>query len=528
MTNNQLVIEQNKRLSESILWQLQRDYFEREGVNAWSGYVPYFVTSNTFIANCYANVVVNFFQDCLLKNPEAANHPFYILELGTGSGQLSFYVIKRIQEICAKLDLKHLKFTYVMTDFTESNLQFWQSQPGLKKFLDEGILDFAIYNMEEDHEINLITKGITLSNKTLVNPVVVFANYIFDTISHDCFSIKNKKLHEVTLKVATEEDNVVDGKVVDMERLHIDFDEQEIKSDYYEEEVFNDILDDYKLSLDDAKILLPISSLRSLAKLRSISNDKLLLISSDKGYSALSQLSRLSYPHFSFHGSFSLMVNFHAIGQYFTRTGGDYFIQTPRDGIKTCVFISGLNFADLPATKYAIDHYIEGFSPADYFILHRYISDTFNDAKLDLLVSHLVLTGYDPYMYNRFHERIHLLLENADASVLAHLFNSLPQIASNFYYTPSAHDLLFDLAYVYQTVKKYAEACEYYQRSINIFGKKFGALYNLAISQYYLGNRLESLALFQESQAMNPDEKYAQFIKEWMELLSQDANSQST
>ena len=515
------VIEQNKCLSKSILWQLQRDYFDREGVNAWSGYVPYFVTSNTYIANCYANIVVNFFRDCLDKDPDTAKHPFYILELGTGSGQLSFYVLKRIKEICAQLQLNHVKFTYVMTDFTESNLQFWQSQPALKKFVDEGVLDFAIYNMEEDQEINLITKGITLSNETVMNPVVVFANYIFDTIAHDCFSIKNNKLHEVTLKITTDKDNIADKKVVDMERLHIDFEEHEIKDRYYEEDAFNDILQGYKDTLVDAKILLPVSSLRSIVKLRDISNDKLLIISSDKGYNSLSQLTNLNYPHFSFHGSFSLMVNFHAIGQYFTRTGGDCFIQTPRDGIKTCVFSSGLRFSELPSTKYAIDQYVEEFSPADYFIIHRYVSDTYKDAKLDTLASYLVLTGYDPYMYNRLHERIHSQLEDADTAVLAHLLNSLPKIADNFYYTPSAHDLMFDIAYVYQTVKRYSEACEYYQKSIDIFGRKFGSLYNLAISQYHLGKTQESLEYFKAAEAMNPDEKYAQFVKEWMELLSQ-------
>jgi len=502
MLNNSVEVESNSRLSQSILWQLQREYFEREGVNAWTGQVPNFVTCNTFVANCYANLVVRFISDWLDTHPDAITHPFYILELGTGTGQLSFYVVKRMKELFKELNMTEIKFCYVMSDFTQSNLDFFQSQPKLKEFIDEGIMDYALFNMEEDDQIHLVTKKSTLSSRELVNPLIVFANYIFDTIAHDCFSIQQNTLREVTLNINTSEKNMQQDSVVSMDKLNIQFNENDIEGPYYEEPIFNEILEGYRTSIKNSKILLPISSLRALERLRKLSNGKMFLISSDKGYSSIEQLEQLSYPHISFHGSFSLMVNFNAIADYFVRVGGDYFFQSSRKGIKTCVFASGMHLSQLPKTTYAMSQFVEDFSPADYFILHRYISDTFQTAKLDLLISYLVLTGYDPYMYNRLHGRIQTLLTESDQMTIDHLLTSLHRIANNYYATPATGDTLFDIALTFQTLHRYSEANQYYQESIKYFGKQYGSLYNLAICHHHLGNSKDSLNYFQEAEAL--------------------------
>jgi len=96
---NKLQIERKKRLSQSLLWYLQRQYFDEQGVDAWTGAVPYFVTSNCYAAECYASVVMNFISDWLSQHKESKKEPFYLLELGTGPGQFSFYMLKKINEL---------------------------------------------------------------------------------------------------------------------------------------------------------------------------------------------------------------------------------------------------------------------------------------------------------------------------------------------------------------------------------------------------------------------------------------------
>lgn len=518
MQNESMVIESNARFSESIIWQLQRDYFHKEGIKAWDQ-VPYFITSNAFIGNSYANIVISFLRDYLQKNQGVTQQPLYILELGTGTGQFSFYVLKRIQELCKEFNLSEQSFYYIMTDFTENNLKFWQSQPALKEFVDKGILDFAIYNMEKDDEIHLIVKDITLSKENLVTPLIVFANYIFDTVSHDCFNIKDNKISEVQINISTEKDNLDDKELINLERLNISFNNLDIELPYYEDSNLDRVLECYKDKFNNSNILIPISGLRSIAKLRALSNDKLFIITSDKGYITLPQLEELDHPEISFHGSFSLMVNFHAIAEYFKQIGGDYFFQTLRTGIKTCLFMSGFKLADLPETQCAARKYIEEFSPSDYFILHRYISDTFSEANLEILASHLTLTCYDPYMYHRLNQRICTLLPEADKSTVNYLLHIIEKIALNFYYLPGTHDIMYDMASMYHTLKQYENAFKYYEQSMETFGTKLNPLYYSAICQYHMGNNQEALKRCKEAIELNPNEEESNQIQEWINYL---------
>src|SRR5215831_9488326 len=58
-------LEQRQRLSRSMIWQLQRNFFDRQGIEAWrADGVPYHITSNPFIADAYAGIVICFFRDC--------------------------------------------------------------------------------------------------------------------------------------------------------------------------------------------------------------------------------------------------------------------------------------------------------------------------------------------------------------------------------------------------------------------------------------------------------------------------------
>src|SRR5580692_7095229 len=93
-TDRRIVIEQHKKFSESALWRMQREYFDQEGINAWVNQVPFYITSNPYIEKTYAELVISYICDWVRKHPESRKHPFYIMELDTGSGRFSYYVLK--------------------------------------------------------------------------------------------------------------------------------------------------------------------------------------------------------------------------------------------------------------------------------------------------------------------------------------------------------------------------------------------------------------------------------------------------
>jgi len=66
------------------------------------------------------------------KLPLDVNEPFYIIELGAGSGKFSYFMLKALQELKDISDFPVDKIIYVMTDFTENNFKFWRDHPSLK------------------------------------------------------------------------------------------------------------------------------------------------------------------------------------------------------------------------------------------------------------------------------------------------------------------------------------------------------------------------------------------------------------
>ncbi|CAN0420392.1 unnamed protein product, partial [Laminaria digitata] len=77
-------------------------------------------------------------------------------------------------------------------------------------------------------------------------------------------------------------------------------------------------------------ILFPVGALRALRRLMSFSHNRAVVISGDKGNNNPEQFRGLMDPHIAVHGSFSVMVNYHAIGAYFTSRGG-FALHNPQE-----------------------------------------------------------------------------------------------------------------------------------------------------------------------------------------------------
>jgi SAM-dependent MidA family methyltransferase len=520
-----VVIEQHKKFSESCLWRMQRDYFDQEGINAWVNQVPFYITSNPYIANCYAQIVIRFIRDTIKKNPDAKNHPFYILELGTGSGRFSYYVLKTLQELQKTLGMDDISICYVMSDFTKNNIKYYETHPALQPYLEKGLVDFAIFDMEAERPITLIKKNIRLSPETLVNPLIVFANYIFDTISHDAFTVHEGKLYELLLSISTPENNMRDNKPVDMEHLAIDYKVHEIKNAYYGDPDLDKILDIYKHSLKDSSFLFPIGSIKAIKLLKKLSNNKLFIVASDKGYSRVESLDNLGHPSLSFHGSFSMMVNFHALANYFKNSGGDAFLQTPRKGIKTSIFSSDVALKDLPETSLAIQQYAEGVSAADYFTLHRRMSDTFQECSLDTIAAHMSLTGWDPHIYLKLATRVTTLVDEADTDTVNFMASNMHKMAENYYFMPKSECILFEIAVFFHSIKRHHDALNYYRQAQQYVGQQFGLYYNMALCEHHLGFLDDALMHFKTATHIDDNSKET---KEWIAYLEKEMSEKQT
>lgn len=514
--DRKVIIEQHKRFSQSALWRMQREYFDMAGPNAWVNQVPFYITSNPFIANCYAHIVLAFMQDWVKKHPESKNHPFYIMELGTGPGRFSYYFVKSLLEAMKQHQVEDINFCYVMSDFTKHNIQYWETHPALKPYIDAGIIDFALYDMETERPINLIRKNVRLGPDVLVKPLTVFANYIFDTISHDAFTIHEGKLFELLFSLNTDESNMKNNRPVDMEKISVDYNIHEIKNAYYSDPHLDSILEGYKKTLNSTSVLLPAGSIHAIKFLKKLSNNKLFLISTDKGYGSLESLDNLGHPAISWHGSFSMMVNFHAIGEYFKNSGGDAMLQTPRRGIRTSVFASGFKLNELINTSAEIEERVERLSPSDYFTLHSRVRDNYESYDLETLAAHLEFSGWDPHIYLKVSPRITALIAESDVETLQFMAKNMPRLAANYYSMPKTECILFEIGVFFHAIKNFAEALNYYQQALTFVGEQFGLFYNMALCQHHLALNEDALATFKRALALDPESKET---TEWIAFI---------
>jgi len=147
------LVDVDKRLSESILWKLQEKFYATAGIEAWQK-IPFYPTSNAFIGEVYAELILAFLLD--YHSRLEMNEPLYIVELATGTGTFSFYLLKELLAKKAYFSgLKDLKLRYVMTDFAEKIVSEWEGKEQLAEFRDSGVLDFAIFRPEDQSSLSL-------------------------------------------------------------------------------------------------------------------------------------------------------------------------------------------------------------------------------------------------------------------------------------------------------------------------------------------------------------------------------------
>src|SRR3990167_1525443 len=489
MTNT---IETNIRFSASRLWRDQKKYYDEKGIDAWEDDVPFYITSNPFIARAYAETAISFMQDWLQqeKNNAVGAEPFYILELGSGTGQFSFYFLKSFLEIQKTLQLEHIRIRYVMSDVTSKSFDFWEKHAAFQPYLVAGILDFAVLDLYDANNILLHRAQKNLAD--IKHPLIIIANYLFDSIATDVFTVEDGKLYEskVTVKMPEGAENLKKAKV--------SYREFPIKDNYYHNK-FDTLLFAYEKKLIDTHFQFPIASLQALNQLKSLSQNRFLLLTSDKGCARIEELDHSDYPELDFHGSFSVMMNYHALGEFVKQHNGDFYVQAFREHIVSGVYAFGFTIAHFPQTQWRIKQMIHGFSPTDYFILYESFIARYKKFTLEETSSYLNLSNWDPYLFSELEGKLCDLAGEGEADVVSYLAEHMHLIADNFYYLPSAEDVFFSIGVFFQNIGRFFDAMKYYERSVQFFGEDDITLYNMGMCAHSLGDKNKAVAFLESA-----------------------------
>ncbi|MFY0563508.1 tetratricopeptide repeat protein [Archangium lansingense] len=494
-----------RRLSESKVWQAQRGFFHHQGVGAWSkGTVPHYITTNPALARAYAQVVIGYWRDWLRHAMEGGEEPFYILELGAGSGRFGYMFLKALLELRQRSPLASLPFCYVLSDFTESNLQFWQSHGSLQPFVEQGVLDFALFDAEKDGEVRLRRAGRTLEPARLSRPLVAIANYVFDSIPHDAFAVKDGQLHECLFSHG---DAALDGTNPEwFQEVLPAFRSRPIGPAYYPEPGFNALLARYASRLGNSTFLFEVAALRCLDRLRRLASDRLLLLSADKGYVDEESLQSLGEPHLEGHGSFSLAVNYHAIGAHVAASGGRaLFGEHPRSSINICAFLHGAPLGGYVECELAFHENVVRAGPDDSYAVRRGVEAHYESMTTGQLLSLIRLTRDDPRVVRDCLPALMTKVEEADASLKKEVATVVRRAWDNHYPIGEERDLAFELGLLMVCAGLHEEALFYFNASLALSGAEPATLWNVGMCHLALGRFDEAVARLRRARELDAD-----------------------
>jgi hypothetical protein len=495
------------RLSESVIWRLQREFYSTQGLKAWTRHeIPAWITSNPFFAGHLADVTAGFLRD-LAAAGRPVEAPLHLVELAAGSGQFAFLFLRRLKELASALpSLARLPVRYVLTDFTDSNVRAWESQARFRPWLDDGSLDFATFDLERDRELRLLRSGETLSAAKAAGPLIVLANYAFDSTLQDCFRVRAGALCEDLVQAMVPVDAPSDPDAPgQLERIAaLEHQPRPIAGPYYGDERMDRILESYRAGLGDTGFLFPIGAQRAVRTLLAVSGGRLLLLCGDKGVSREEDLRGRGDPVMVRHrGCFSFSVNLHAIGRYFEESGG-FALHTdqPRPRIQVSAFVSGWPPAALPETRQAFRDATAGFSPGDFHTLAVAMCEQKQPQSLEVMLSVLKLSAFDSEVLYSYREALVAAARGATPPQKEELRRALARVEEGFY--PLQKDVPFELARISFALSEGSDALRYCQESRRMFGESARTLVMEAYSLAMLGRGAEALRSTERALAADP------------------------
>lgn len=474
--NEDIFFEKRQRLSKSVLWDLQKQAYCQFGPEAWSTkQVPFYLTSNPLLARQYAQIVLAFFKDCLISDQAIdLREPFYILDLGAGSGRFAYLFLNNLLEMVANLKLP-FQVRYVMTDIVEANIQYWQEHPYFQRFLKDRSLDFAYYEHSSlSQTLDLLHSGAKLVSGSLKNPLTLIGNYFFDTIPQDIFCVKDHILHAGLISLSyTPSDKTAgltaaDPAIIPHILHHLDYVPVDIDA-LDVDPLAKEILASYAGAYENIPFLLfPTGPLQVISHFREFSKERVLFLTGDQGITAVKKQNQ-EIPFLAKHDTFSMLVNYHALEGYFKRSQGICLL-TPSlsPAMVNMAAISYRGVAAFPEVQEVFRLTLAAFEPQDYFKLID-AAHQWQDPSLAFMLKLIKWGLWDPINFNLFFPKIREKLAAADASEKAELALAIEGCWKAFFPVHKAEGaFVMNLGVLCFDMKHYNEAIKYFKYALEL------------------------------------------------------------
>ena len=389
-------------LSESVLWSLQREYYQREGIKAWSrGVVPDMITTNAVMGAAYARMVVAFLRDWRADAGSDPADPIHIVELGAGSGRFAHHFLTKLAPRLETPGLAGLPVRHVMTDLPGGNVDRWRRHPFLRRHVAAGRLDFATLDGTRPDALHLVESGAVLREGSTTAPLVVIANYFFDSLPLDAFVVDDGELHEHVVSVSAPRAQA--GRPPGMEDLELEWSRRRVGDRLrYRDAEIEALLRGVTAGGISRSVLLPTYAINLVRELRRLTSGPLLLLSADKGYSVPSRKFFADGPYMATHGSVSFMVDYSVLAAYIRRRHGLALLPRHDAGSLT---VAAFVLHDTPSNWWGLRECyrdaVEVGGPDDFFSIDQLLSDGPALPAGPHLLARLRSAEWDPSVFQR-------------------------------------------------------------------------------------------------------------------------------
>lgn len=497
------ILESGVPLSRSLIWQRQREFYRRRGLAAWTAEkVPQFITNNPFIAEIYAQLVFQFLKDCReldRQAPGRVSGPLHILELGAGPGKFAYLFLRHLAPLLRDQGIPLQALRYRMTDCVEELLPAWRANSYLAEFAREGVLEF------DRLEAGAIQPAGRKAGSA-PGPLVVIANYVFDSLPQDVFFIHEGNILESLVTTTAPEPATQDSEP--LSKLRLSYHNVTLPPGRYADAARNGILEQYRARLEGATVLFPSAALDAVEALAPLGDGRMFVLAADKGYTREDALALSpGPPAFEWHAPecFSLMVNFDAIGKYFEATGGEAMLPEKRSSnLHVCGFLRGRPGERFPATAAACRQAQACFSPDDLFALLAWLNAQLESLSLPQVLALLRLTRWDPVALMRLFPVITRQIRGVTRERHDLREAVLKTWANHYPVDPGENVLAFDCGVILLELRFFDDAFALLRASQQALGPSAATSYNLGLCSLGLGRSDEALALMVEACELDP------------------------
>lgn len=502
MDEKKYLIQRSTPFSESIIWNLNINYYQEKGIGAWTGgEVPHYITSNSTVGKTYSELI--FALLCDLADKGKLNENVFIVELGAGHGRLCFHTLHHLNKRIKGHHKLLPSYTYVLTDIVEENLTFFKKHSQFQKYFKNKTLDVAYYDGRNTENIHLHFADRIIKIESLDQPLIVIANYFFDSIPFELLKIKEGTLAHSFLTVrSTVKD--LRPENIPLKDIELQYQFEAIESADFQDIHYNEIIKEYVAAIPNTNLPFPKGSLDCIKRLQALSKNGMMLLTMDKGFQHLSLLINRPLPEWITHGSFSFSVNYHAFIRFCELSGGKaMFSNFSNFHLEVGCLLFMDHTSSYSNVHEAFRLHVDDFGPDDYYNIINYGCENAQTLKVEEIIVLLRMSSFDSTVFENLIgtiKRSKDAISMVERERLKQTFEKVLEVLFNI----GELDIAFEMGGLLYDFGFFKEAIIFFEHSALYFGHSEDSYYNIALSYFQMNKDLECKQIIAESNKSFP------------------------